>query len=116
MGVTTPAGDYAFGFLACTNAPGMPVDCWMRTNRGVDGSTIDVRIKQGDLLTGLEDTTGAGDERVGNSVGGSAHLLISAAIPACRIRRSPGFTPRGDRRSCTTTPGSAGQMQCRDRD
>lgn len=80
MGRYDTAGNYVFGFRARQNVSGTasyPPDAqriavW-------NGSTIDVRIKQGDLLTGLQDTNPQGDELVGNSVG-SAHLLDSGVI------------------------------------
>ncbi len=80
MGRYNTAGEHIFGFRARPNRSGTAGTLTDGQRIAVwDGTTITVRLKQGDLISGLQDTGATGDERFGNSVG-SAHLLDDGRI------------------------------------
>ena len=79
MGRFNTIGDYVFCFRARTGVTGSTYPADGQRVAVWDGTNIVVRLKQGDLVSGLMDTGATGDEKVGNSVG-SAHLLDSGAI------------------------------------
>jgi len=80
MGRYNDDGVHVFGFRTRPNRSGSAGSLTDGHRIAVwDGNTIDVRIKQGDSITGLVDTTTQGDERFGNSVG-SMHILNDGTI------------------------------------
>lgn len=80
MGRYNDSGVHVFGFRTRPNRSGTAQTLTDGHRIAVwDGTTIDVRIKQGDSITGLVDTTTQGDERFGNSVG-SMHILNDGSI------------------------------------